>query len=136
MKNVAHVPYTFTYLNTESQLFDNITLKHTHLEMSLKGERERVNQLKTECEHLKTINEDVIDLPARSMRDNILVFGFAEPQTPDDRRSEHCAESTLNYCEKEPNILNSSPNIEIERSHRIGRCELAKMRPVVVKYNQ
>ena len=80
MKNVAHVPYPSTYLSTESQLFDNITLKHTHLEMSLKGERERVNQLKTECEHLKTINEDVIDLQTRSMRDKHFFFGFAEPQ--------------------------------------------------------
>jgi len=120
---------------TESQLFDDITLKHTTLEKSLKGERERVNQLKTECDRLKAINDDVIDLQARSMRDNLLFFGFAEPQTPDDRRSENCAESILNYCEKELNIPNASSNIKLERAHRIGRYEHAKIRPIVVKFN-
>jgi len=68
---------------------DDITTKHTNLERYLKGERERMNQLKTECDHLKAINDDVTDLEARSMRDNILFFGVAEPQTPDDRRSEN-----------------------------------------------
>ena len=90
---------------TDSQLFDDITLKHTNLEKSLKGKRERVNQLKTECDHLKAINDDVIDLQASWMSDNLLFFGFAEPQTPDERRSENCAESVLNYCEILQRIL-------------------------------
>ena len=68
---------------------DDITTKHTNLKRYLKGERERMNQLKTECDHLKAINDDVTDLQARSMRDNILFFGVAEPQTSDDRRSEN-----------------------------------------------
>ena len=101
----------------------------------MKCERERVNQLNTECDRLKAINDDVIDLQARSMRDNLLFFGFAEPQTPDDRRPENCAESILNYCEKELNIPNASANIKLERAHRIGRYEHAKIRPIVVKFN-
>ena len=63
------------------------------------------------------------------MRDNLLFFGFAEPQTPDDRRSENCAESIHNYCP------NASANIKLERAHRIGRYEHAKIRPIVVKFN-
>ena len=84
---------------------------------------------------LKANNDDVIDIQARSMREKLLFFGFAEPQTPDERRSENWIHPQLNYCEKELTILNASANIKIEHAHRIGRFEHAEMRPIVVKFN-
>lgn len=52
---------------TEFQLFDDITFKHTDLEKSLKAEPDRVNKLKTECDHLKSVDDVIINLQACSM---------------------------------------------------------------------
>lgn len=119
----------------ESEVFDDIISKQSNIDKLLKEERDRVNQLQRECDQLKSINEDVVDLQARSMRDNLLFFGFAEPPSAEERRSENCTQTFHKYCEKELNIPDASSAIKIERAHRIGRYDSSKPRPIVVKFN-
>lgn len=61
---------------TESQFYDDISSKQAQLDKSMKEERDRVTKLSRDYESLKKINsslsDDLTDLQARSMRDNLL----------------------------------------------------------------
>lgn len=68
---------------------------------------------------MKTVADDVTDLKARSMRGNLLFFGFPEKETVEDRTSEDCAQTVLDYCENTLKIPNARDNIKVERAHRL-----------------
>lgn len=78
----------------------------------------------------KDIEKTLIDLQCRSMRDNLLFFGLAEP---DGNRKENCVNIVDEFCEDYLGISNISQ--DIERAHRIGRRRSGEFRPVVVKFS-
>jgi len=61
---------------------------------------------------------------------NISFSDSLNPKTPDDRRWENCAESTLNYCEKVPNILNIHPTLKshFSQNRKMWACQNATSR--------
>jgi hypothetical protein len=81
------------------------------------------------------LNETIIDLQARSMRDNLLFFNFDEGTSFEDRKSENCAEKVLQFCENNLKIDSAATHMKIDRAHRIGPYQHGKKRPIVVKFN-
>ena len=111
------------------------------------------------------MNDEVIDLKCRSMRDNLLFFGIPEGSTPaptdiqsdntqgtpthttyaaaaasvsfssSSHTDEDCKSKVISFCEKVLHMSNPADNIHIERAHRIGRYISGKTRPVVAKLN-
>ncbi|KAH3862111.1 hypothetical protein DPMN_025074 [Dreissena polymorpha] len=49
----------------------------------------------------KSLCDEVVDLKARSMRNNLLVFNFDEENTFDDRKHENCTNKIHEFCEKD-----------------------------------
>ena len=85
---------------------------------------------------LKSVPEDIIDLKARSMRDNLIFFGFSESNNPTERRAENCEGIALDYCQNVQKVPDAPVNFKIERAHRLGyNYDREKPRPIVVKFN-
>ena len=80
------------------------------------------------------LNEKVLDLQSRSMRDNLLFYNIPECATREERSGEKCEEKIRLFCESTLKIENMS-NIKIDRAHRVGRFRADKNRPIVVKFN-
>lgn len=78
----------------------------------------------------KRLNEEIIDIQCRSMRDNLIFYGIKEDVS---RRVENCEEIISDVCR---NVLNIQESIEIEHAHRMGRKMNDKPRPVVVKLSR
>ena len=102
------------------------------------GEK-KISKVSDNIESLKRRNEElaeeIIDLQGRSMRDNLIFFGFEECRTFDERMNENCIDKILSFCEKELNLENVRNSVKLERAHRIGKFTTAKNRPFVVKFN-
>ena len=79
------------------------------------------------------LNETILDLQSRSMRDNLLFYGFAECRDRDERSTENCEEKVRSFCEKELKI--DMGQVKVDRAHRIGRYNADKTRAIVVKFN-
>ncbi|XP_053406562.1 uncharacterized protein LOC128559296 [Mercenaria mercenaria] len=120
----------------DSQISDDLQTKQNELEKSLKAERDRVSKLQQDINSLKSVSEDVTYLKSRSMRDNLLFFGFDECKTPQERNAENCTDLILDYCKETLKIPDAQAAIKIERAHRLGyRYDRNKTRPIVVKFN-
>lgn len=123
----------------DSQTCDDILSKQDNIGKQLNEERKKLQKLAVEFESLSKSNdsmkEEMVDLQSRSMRDNLLFFGFSEPATFDERRSEDCARKILNFCAETLKIENAHSEIKIERAHRVGKYVSQKSRPIVVKFN-
>ncbi|XP_060585205.1 uncharacterized protein LOC132741129 [Ruditapes philippinarum] len=120
----------------DSQICDELQKKNSELEKALKEERSRIASLNKDLSALKSVSEDVTDLQSRSMRDNLLFFGFEEGKTPDDRRTENCTKLILDFLSNSLKIPEAHVAIKIERAHRLGyKYEIGKSRPIVVKFN-
>ena len=116
------------------------SLEFAHAEIvDLKKENEsmKVNQAKTE-ERIETLERErnafrdkVIDLQARSMRDNLLFFNM--PESKDENTTEMIHE----MLETKLGIEDARAKVKIDRSHRIGKKRAGnnKPRPIVVKFN-
>ena len=100
-------------------------LKHVHDTL-----QNTMTNITTENTQLK---EEIIDLKARSMRDNLLFFNFAEQKT--HRKNESCIDKIYDFCEWELNMQNVRENVKIDRAHRIGPYKPNKVRPIVAKFN-
>ena len=61
----------------DSHILDEVKNKQSHFDDQLKQERAKVESLTDECEKLRSVREDILDLQARSMRDNLLFMGFS-----------------------------------------------------------
>ncbi|CAB3985374.1 Hypothetical predicted protein, partial [Paramuricea clavata] len=72
----------------------------------------------------RRLQESVVDLKARSMRDNLRFFNVKEDEKE-------------NTTEKIYDILDARNKVNIDRSHRVGRKRVSqrKPRPIVVKFN-
>ena len=73
------------------------------------------------------LNNRVIDLQARSMRDNLLFYNVAE------NKEENTTEIVYNILESHFGLENSK-EIKIDRAHRMGRKIKGKPRAIVAKF--
>ena len=119
----------------DSSLCDDITKKQSELDRTLKAERDRISKLEREFERVGKVHEDITDLKSRSMRNNLLFFGFPERSTAEDRRSEDCVKLLLDTFRDTLGMQDAHVNIKIERAHRIGKYDSSKKRPVVAMFN-
>jgi chaperonin cofactor prefoldin len=124
--------------NFDAQLCDEIQKKQSELDRTLRQERSQQESMKRDYETLKSENSrlssELVDLQARSMRDNLLFFGFEEESTAEARKAENCREQVLNLCEINLEIPNANQLIKLPRVHRIGKYISGKTRPIVANF--
>ena len=77
------------------------------------------------------LHESVVDLKARSMRDNLLFFNVEEEE------KENTDEKIFQILEEKLEIPDARNKIKIDRTHRVGRKRNAQRKPraIVVKFN-
>ena len=119
----------------DSQSVDELKSKQSELDQQFKVEKEKVESLSREYAKIKTVREDILDLQARSMRDNLLFMGFRECDSFESRRAEICTKSIHDFCRDTLKISDAHDAIKIERAHRLGKYNKDKTRPIVVKFN-
>ena len=123
----------------DSQTCDEIRSKQSSIDKQLLEATTSKTSIVNQHEKLQAENarlsESIIDLQARSMRDNLLFYNFPECSTGDERSSEKCTNKVLEFCENTLGIENASVNIKLDRAHRIGRYDPGKKRPIVAKFN-
>lgn len=116
------------------------SLEYAHAEIAdLKKENEEIkanqNQAREKIDKLEhdnaTLRNKIVDLQARSMRDNLLFFNMPEHD------KENTTELIHELLEKKLEIHDARNRVKIDRSHRIGRKREGhwKPRPIVVKFN-
>lgn len=88
----------------------------------------------TRCEMvIRRLEEKVVDLTARSMRDNLIIKNISEEQTEKDTDIEEKLRSTLR---SELNIPEQEmKSITIQRAHRVGKKSRDRPRNIVTKLN-
>ena len=89
------------------------------------------NMERKQFEQCDTVKKELIDLKARSMRDNLLFFGIPEEK---GERDDDCVRKVLRMIEEKCNIKDASTDIKLHRAHRIGRFNKNKTRPIVAKF--
>lgn len=97
------------------------------------GHKEAVNQeLATIRESVKSVEgakekmeNDIVDLQCRSMRDNLLFFNVKEGGSTED-----CAKIVTDICNKI-----EVTDVNIERAHRLGKPGGGRTRPIVAKFS-
>lgn len=120
----------------DSQINEEIKGKQQDIVKILEKERSDIKKLSTEYDKLKGVSDELTDLQSRSMRSNLLFFGFPEKNTLEDRKSENCAKMILDYCEASLKIPNAHNSIKVERAHRLSpKYDMNKTRPIVVAFN-
>ncbi|XP_053385832.1 uncharacterized protein LOC128550585 [Mercenaria mercenaria] len=77
--------------------------------------------------------EELTDVQARSMRDNLLFFGFAEEKSIEGRKSEDCRGKVLTLC-RDTLAMDDVDSIKLPRVHRIGKYTAGKVRPIVPNF--
>ena len=87
----------------------------------------RVKELE---ESNRWLHESVVDLKARSMRQNLLFHNI-------EVEREDCTEVMYNLLQEKLEISDARGTIKIERAHRVGRkrCDRRKPRAIVAKFN-
>ncbi|CAB4036793.1 Hypothetical predicted protein, partial [Paramuricea clavata] len=105
------------------------TLKKENAELK-KSDSETKERLAKVEEQNSTLNSRVIDLQARSMRDNLMFYNLPE------REDENTNNLIHNLLQEQLGISNAK-TIKIDRSHRIGRRTPGSRRPraIVAKFN-
>ena len=123
------------------------------METELKSVSEKNVQLEQDNSSLE---EDIVDLQCRSMRDNLVFLGIPETTRPLQRTDameaasstpstdnvtysqaaspEDCVSKIYEFCENVLKIDNSRDNIRIDRAHRMGAGGASRTRPIVVKF--
>ena len=97
---------------------------------------DKVEQLEADRQKLnesnQRLNETVIDLQCRSMRDNLIFTGIEEP----DYRVEQQEDTEQVLCEFLKYEMNTEPNIPFHRVHRLGYNQRYTdyPRPIVAKF--
>ena len=116
------------------------SIEFAHAEVSdLKNDNEARKKMdevmKQKLEKLEKENailsKSVIDLKARSMRDNLIFYNIPETKDEDTTNIIH------KLLEKKLHIEDATNNVKIDRSHRLGRQiqGATKLRPIVAKFN-
>ena len=107
----------------ESQTNDEIKVKCGSIEKSVMSDAKKLQAVASECATVTSqnnkIQEELLDLQTRSMRNNVLVFGIEECTSMEGRRAEDCVTKLHEFCENKLGIENAH-DIKIDRAHRIG----------------
>ena len=92
----------------------------------------KINSLERDNATIQSMRNKIIDLQARSMRDNLLFFNIPEHE------KENTIEIIHDLLEQKIEIEDASKHVKIDRSHRIGRKREGnkKPRPIVVKFRE
>ncbi|CAB3992748.1 unc-13-like C [Paramuricea clavata] len=77
------------------------------------------------------MNREIVDIKARSMRNNLLIFNIPESE---NEYPEKCVEKVYEILQNKLEIDDASSKMPIERAHRIGRNRRGNPRPIVVKF--
>ena len=121
------------------------------MESDLKDMSERNTNLMRDNGNLE---EDVVDLQCRSMRDNLVFTGIPEssrtPQRTDAMETatapaagilaqaaattEDCQAKIFEFCQDVLGIQNPRDRIRIDRAHRMGAPNAGRTRPIVTKF--
>jgi hypothetical protein len=90
--------------------------------------KKRIKSLENEN---TALHDSIVDLKARSMRDNLVFYNISEQEKEDTTAIIH------SLLEDKFEVRDATNMIKIDRSHRIGRKVQtnAKPRPIVVKFN-
>lgn len=119
----------------DSAVCDEILSKQRAFKKSMKDENVKCDRLSEDFARLKAenvrLNEELLDLQSRSMRENLLFFNFAEEAMSDDRKNEDCSSKIVKFCSNDLNI----EGVKIDRAHRIGRFKPGATRPIVAKFH-
>ena len=107
---------------------DDLKKENASIKMKQAKTEERIETLEQERNGLRN---KVIDLQARSMRDNLFFFNMPE------NKEENTTEMIHEMLETKLGIEDARSKVKIDRSHRIGRKRAGnnKPRPIVVKFN-
>ena len=106
-----------------------LDLKEDNKMRKIKDEEVRVKINKLE-EDNAALKNSVIDLKARSMRDNLIFYNI------DETEKENTDDKIYSLLEEEMGFEKAREKIRIDRSHRMGRMQRdGKPRPIVVKFN-
>ena len=123
----------------DSQTCDEIKAKQLDLDMQLKTEKLHNTRLSTRHDHMNRekndLDESLLDIQSRTMRDNLLFFNIEESVNETDRKEEVCTEKILIFCEETLQMQDVRSKVKIDRAHRIGRNDPKKKRPIVTKFN-
>ena len=92
----------------DSKLYDDVRVNHQDL----------INSIKTLQNENTQLSENLLDLQARSMRDNLLFFNFEEEKSFESRKSENCMDKIHQFCEQQLHIEYHVNKIKIDRAHR------------------
>ena len=119
-KKLEGIERSMNFMNAEVEEFrSNISKVQKEVE-SLKKENRLLK------EEIDSNKDSITDIKCRSMRSNLLIHGI------DEEKNEDCEQRVRNLLE---NNLGIDPkNIEIERSHRLGKYQKEKKRPIVTKF--
>jgi hypothetical protein len=125
--------------NYDSNFCDTLKQKQDQIDKTI---RESKIQNDSVCKNYETLkyenqrlNDEVVDLQARSMRDNLLFFGFPEENTIEERRLENCSSKLIEFFKTKLQINNAPETIKLDRAHRLGKHTAGKNRPIVAKFN-
>ncbi|CAB3978824.1 Hypothetical predicted protein [Paramuricea clavata] len=105
----------------------------TDLKDEVEKTKKSENEIQCKMRNLEESNcllqESVIDLKARSMRDNLLFYNVEERENTDEK--------IYQILEEKLQIPDARNKIKINRSHRVGRKHHAQRKPraIVVKFN-
>lgn len=119
-EKISNIENSMAFISNEFEKFRN-DITNIQKEVCLVKEENR--RLTVEIENIK---DSIIENKSRSMRNNLLLHGIKEV------KDENCEETVRNFIQNQLNI--DTKDIEIERSHRIGRFQKDKQRPIVSRF--
>ena len=119
-----------------TELQASIEFAHGEIEDIKKENVELKKQVKDMCRKVDQLTDEkgrvtakIIDLQARSMRDNLLFFGIHEEEEKED--CEQLLKAALYH-----HLKINAQEIQFARVHRIGRKIRGKTRPIVAKFER
>ena len=123
--NMAEIKESLEYAHAE---IADLKKENEYSKENQAQARERIEILERDN---KTMRDKIIDIQARSMRDNLLFFNMPELE------KENTTEMIHELLESKIGITDARNTVKIDRSHRIGRKRDGdrKPRPIVVKFN-
>ena len=84
---------------------------------------------KTLIQEHENFDSKLVDLKARSMRDNLIFYGI-----PEGGEHEDCKKLVKGLCEKTLDMLRAH-ELKFDRVHRVGSKSGTKVRPIVAKFH-
>jgi hypothetical protein len=127
---VNDIEQTASFISSE---FENqkssLTAAYTEI-ANLKSVCQKLdNNLKESKKREETTTDKILDLEARSMRDNLIFYGINETE-----QNENCEELVKTLIQTKLQL--DTTDMQFDRAHRLGGPRARKPRPVVVKFHR